>query len=128
MSQWYHKNLLKGNFSKYQIISFGSNQKNKELQVKMASTVVVQKPELKLLVSRRVGVISRIGELIPTPAKLQIVKSAILPHLTYCQLIWHFCRASDTRKLEKFQERAQTNEYHRYIYIYIYIWPSATYN
>ena len=49
VSQWYHKNLLKGNFSEYQTISFGSKQKNKELQVKMASTVVVQKPELKLL-------------------------------------------------------------------------------
>ena len=73
-------------------------------------------------VSRRVGVISRIGKLIPTTAKLQTAKSAILPHLTYCQLIWHFCRASDTKKLETFQERAQTNEYHRYI------WPSEAYN
>ena len=49
VSQWYHKNLLKGNFSKYQTISFGLKQMNKELQVKMVSTVVVQKPELKLL-------------------------------------------------------------------------------
>ena len=31
VSQWYHKNLLKGNFSEYQTISFGSKQKNKEL-------------------------------------------------------------------------------------------------
>ena len=31
VSQWYHKNLLKGNFSKYQTISYGSKQKNKEL-------------------------------------------------------------------------------------------------
>ena len=32
-------------------------------------------------------------------------KSAILPHLTYCHLVWHFCRASDKRKLERIQER-----------------------
>ena len=38
-------------------------------------------------------------------AKLQLYKSAILPHLTYCHLVWHFCRASDTRRLERLQER-----------------------
>ena len=69
--------------------------------VKMASTEVEQKPELKLLgvtpdeqlrfmthvgnVCRKVlslvGVMSRLPKLIPTPAKLQIVTSAILPLL-----------------------------------------------
>ena len=29
-----------------------------------------------------------------------------IPHLTYCHTVWHFCRASDTRKLERIQERA----------------------
>ena len=39
-------------------------------------------------------------------AKLQLYKSAILPHLIYCHTVWHFCRASDKRKLERIQERA----------------------
>ena len=47
----------------------------------------------------------RLRNLIPTAAKLQLYKAAILPHLTYCHLTWHFCRASDTRKLERVQER-----------------------
>ena len=55
--------------------------------------------------SQRIGVIMRLRNLIPTEAKLQLYKSAILPHLTYCHLVWHFCRASDTRKLERVQER-----------------------
>jgi len=42
VSQWYDENLLTGNFSKYQTISVGSKQKNKELKVKMATTEVVQ--------------------------------------------------------------------------------------
>ena len=42
VSQWYDENILKGSFSKYQTISVGSKQKNKELKVKMASTEVVQ--------------------------------------------------------------------------------------
>ena len=42
VSQWYDENILKGNFSKYQTVSVGSKQKNKELKAKMASTEVVQ--------------------------------------------------------------------------------------
>ena len=30
----------------------------------------------------------------------------MLPHLTYCQTVWHFCRSSHARKLERIQERA----------------------
>ena len=56
-------------------------------------------------VSRQVGVISRLRNMILTKAKLQIFKSAILPHLTYCQTIWHHCCSSDSRKVERVQER-----------------------
>ena len=55
--------------------------------------------------SQRIGVIMRLRNLIPTKAKLHLFKAAILPHLTYCHLVWHFCRASDTRRLERVQER-----------------------
>ena len=39
-------------------------------------------------------------------AKLLLYKSSILPYLTYCHLKWHFCKASDARKVERVQERA----------------------
>ena len=55
--------------------------------------------------SQRIGVIMRLRNLIPTEAKLHLFKAAILPHLPYCHLVWHFCRASDTRRLERKQER-----------------------
>ena len=41
--------------------------------------------------------------LIPTMA--QLYTSANLPHLTYCRLVRHFCKASDNRGLERLQER-----------------------
>ena len=56
--------------------------------------------------SQRVGVINRLRNLIPQKAKLQLFKGAILPHSTYCSTVWNFCRASDSRKLERVQERA----------------------
>ena len=47
----------------------------------------------------------RLRNLIATEAKLHLFKAAILPHLTYCHSVWHFCRASNTRRLERVQER-----------------------
>ena len=55
--------------------------------------------------SRLIGVLMRLRKLVPTEAKLQIYKTAILPQLTYCSLVWHFCKASDRKKLERVNER-----------------------
>ena len=46
----------------------------------------------------------RLRNLIPMKSKLVLFKSAVLPYLTYSHLL-HFCKSSDTRKLEKLQER-----------------------
>ena len=56
--------------------------------------------------SQRVGVLARLRNLITTETKLVLYKTAIKPYLTYCHLVWHFCKASDTRKVERIQERA----------------------
>ena len=48
----------------------------------------------------------RLRNVLPTGTRLQLFKAAILPYLTYCHLVWHFCRASNSRKLERVQERA----------------------
>ena len=56
--------------------------------------------------SQRVGLLMRLRNLLPTGTKLQLFKAAILRYLTYCHLVWHFCRATESRKLEQVQERA----------------------
>ena len=56
--------------------------------------------------SKKIGVLARMRNMLPMQAKLQLYKSAILPNLTYCHTAWHFCCASDARKLERIQERA----------------------
>ena len=38
--------------------------------------------------------------------KLTLYKSAILPHLTYCHLVWNFCKSSNSRKIEWVREHA----------------------
>ena len=61
--------------------------------------------ELSIKASQRVGVLSRLRNLIPTEAKLLLYKSSILAYLTYCDLIRYFCKTSDARKVERVQER-----------------------
>ena len=56
--------------------------------------------------SRKVGVLACLRNLIPVAAKLMIYKTSVLPHLMYCQLVWHFCKSSHSRKVECLQERA----------------------
>ena len=34
-----------------------------------------------------------------------------MPHFTYCSLVWHFCKASDRRKLERINERGLRQVY-----------------
>ena len=46
--------------------------------------------------------------LTPFQAKLKHYKAAILPHLTYFSIIWHFRRFSEKHKVERQQEKALT--------------------
>ena len=120
-------NLLQGNLKKYQLM----NIRNKSVDYgdKTSITIngkdIMESDNLELLgvtidgglnfnlhisnvckkASQRIGVIMRLRNLIPTEAKLHLFKAAILPHLTYCHLVWHFCRALDTCGLERVQER-----------------------
>lgn len=120
---WYDSNLLAGNLKKYQVLNLGFNQNdsnicvnNVEIETKDNITLlgVVLDSNLNFSehiisickkASQRIGVLMRLRNLIPRKSKLILFKSAILPFLTYCHLVWHFCKASDTRKLERLQER-----------------------
>ena len=133
-TDWYENNLLEGNLKKYQTMFIQNKYGHKKEQfsctehntnLNLNGKIIRTSDSLKILgvtidnklnfnehindvcnkASQRVGVIMRLRNLIPTTAKLVLFKSAILPYLTYCHLVWHFCRASDTRRLERIQER-----------------------
>ena len=124
-SEWYRENLLEGNFDKYRIMILGKKGENIEIEtngVKIESSECIRlfgvdidnrlkfnKHDVSNVctkVSQRVGVLMRMKNMLPTGAKLQLDKAAILPYLTYSHIVWHFCCASDRRKLERVQERA----------------------
>ena len=126
-TNWYDSNLLQGNLKKYQTMNIRNKSVNygDKTSITVNGKDIMESDNLELLgvtidcglnfnlhisnvckkASQRIGVIMRLRNLIPTEAKLHLFKAAILPHLTYCHLVWHFCRASDTRRLERVQER-----------------------
>ena len=127
-TKWYESNLLAGNLKKYQTLNIGYSKKadssanavihayNQEIKtadtLKLLGVTIDSKLNFSehvssacKMASERIGVLMRLRDLIPTKATLQLYKSAVLPYLTYCHLAWHFCRASDARKLERSQER-----------------------
>ena len=124
-SKWYEDNMLKGNYNKYKTMTVQNKREITNLTMSVQGNEIESTENLNLLgvtidsklncnhhinnvckkASQRIGVLMRLKNLIPTEAKLQLYKAAILPHLTYCHLTWHFCKASDRRKLERVQER-----------------------
>ena len=117
--------MLKGNYNKYKTMTVQNKREITNLTMSVQGNEIESTEKLNLLgvtidsklnfnhhinnvckkASQRIGVLMRLKNLIPTEAKLQLYKAAILPHLTYCHLTWHFCKASDRRKLERVQER-----------------------
>ena len=131
-TKWYDYNHLAGNLKKYQTMNISYSQDNSAAHVICVNNEEIKTVEsLNLLgviidsklnftdhitsickkASQRIGVIMRLRNLIPTKAKLVLFKSAVLPYLTYCNLVWHFCRSSDARKLERLQERGSRAVY-----------------
>ena len=120
---WYDSNLLAGNLKKYQVLNLGFTQNDSNIcvndaeiltkdNITLLGVVLDSKPNFSEHIisickkaSQRIGVLMRLCNLIPMKSKLILFKSAILPFITYCHLVWHFCKASDTRKLERLQER-----------------------
>ena len=128
--QWYKENLLQANPQKYQILTIDPQPSRKTpgciMTMEFDGHEVKSSDYLKILgvtndskltfsehireicktTSCNVGVLLRLRNLIPRSAKLQLYKSNILPHLTYCDVVWHFYKSSDKKKIERIQERA----------------------
>ena len=120
-------NLLQGNLQKYQMMTIRRKRaRNEQTSITVKAEIINESANLQLLgvtidrrlkfkehinsvcmkASQRISVLMRrLRNLIPTVAKLQLYKWAILPHFTYCRLLWHFCRSSDSRRLERLQKQ-----------------------
>ena len=123
---WFDSNGMKANPEKFQAICFGKKTSNSVnsfniggLEISCQETVKLLGIDIDFLLkfdihvsrlcrnaSKQLAVLKRLGSNLTKKGKVTIFKSFILSNFNYCPLAWHFCTLTNTRKMEKVQERA----------------------
>ena len=52
--------------------------------------------------------LQRVSQFLPTPTRVKIYNTLVLPHLDYCCVLWHSCGSVLTQKVEQIQMRIIT--------------------
>ncbi len=120
---WFEANDVMANPSKFQCMTLGSNEKlsldlngmqiESSSYVKILGVIIDDKltfNEHIVYICRKAGrqlnVLRRLSYILVEDTRMIIYKSFILSHFNFCPLVWHFCGITNSRKLEKIQERA----------------------
>ena len=123
---WFSHNQMKANPDKFQAIAIGSKTLNESISFNLEGNKIDCEKEVKLLgvtidcqlkfnthisnickkASRQLNVLKRIGKHLTKLGRLTIYFSFIMSNFNYCPIVWHFCGETNTRKIEKNQERA----------------------
>ena len=124
--KWFSNNHMKANPEKFQAIALGKKTHRENIQLNLDNITISCDEEVKLLgvnfdfmlnfnshvsyicrkASKQLNVLKRIGRHLNRLGRLTIYHSFILSNFNYCPLTWHFTNESNTRKMEKIQERA----------------------
>jgi len=120
---WFAENMMEANASKFQALFL--NCENPVI-FKINNEEIVSESNVKLLgvhldaklnfrhhvsilcrkASAQLRVLQRLSQHLDTSSKMQIFRSFVLSHFMYCCLVWHFCGAQYTKKIERIQYRA----------------------
>ena len=123
---WFFKNFMKANPSKFQAICIGKNAHDgitsfniDSVEIKCDDNVTLLGINIDFMLrfddhvseickkaSKQLAVLKRLGRFLTRQGKMTIYNSFIVSNFNYCLLAWHFCSASSTNKIEKIQERA----------------------
>ena len=123
---WFANNNMKANPDKFQAIAIGKKAKNGDIKFNLDGNEILCEIEVKLLgvtidcqlkfnthiseicrkASRQLNVLKRIGKHLSKLGRLTIYHSYIMSNFNYCPVVCHFCGESNTKKMEKIQERA----------------------
>ena len=133
VSQCYKENLLQANLQKHQILTIDPQPSRKSpgyvLTMEFDGHEVKSSDYLKIFsvtidceltfsehireickkMSCNVGILLRLSNLVPWSAKLQVYKSNILPHLTYCNVVWT-CAHLYKRNIQYYPETVQSEK------------------
>ena len=120
---WFINNMMEANPTKFQAIAL----KNKEdLTISIAGSPINTDKHVTLLgvtldkdlnfnehiktlcrkAAAQIAVLQRLSSYLDFNSRMAIFRCFILSHFSYCNLVWHFCGATNTSKLERLQFRA----------------------
>ena len=132
--RWFSHNCFEANPTKFQSIIFGNIEELDESIVVQDKTLPTSE-SVKLLgvtfdkrllfeqhisdlcrkASTQIKVLMRFKRILDIPSKLAILKTYILSHFKYCQLIYHFCSCHNSQKMVKVLERGSRFVFSDYI-------------
>ena len=127
ISRWHRERFLQGNYNKYSAMIMSTKKVNNPIfNVNIDDESGESKPSFSLLgvtldgrlsysahisdvckkAGKNFGVLTRLRNLSSKKCLSYNCLNQQLPNPTYCHTVWHFCKAVDTRKMERVQERA----------------------
>ena len=119
---WFQENMMEANPSKFQALvlqNTGTPFTIGEITIKSEKHVTLLgvnldnelnfSEHIKTLCRKaaaQLSVLQRLAKYLDLASRMAIFRCFILSHFSYCNLVWHFCGATNTNKLERIQHRA----------------------
>ena len=143
VDEWFDKNKMQRNPSKYTAIVFGNlrtgpprfvcentviplNEKVELLGVTIDKKLKLRSKDLSSSKSAS-GVLRRMKKMLPFETRMKLYQSFIVPHFNCCAETWNFCSKGATTKLEKLNERALRFVYRDYSSSYEMLFKQSGY-
>ena len=123
--KWFEDNMMEANSTKFQAmlprdtedstsIPLGDSTVTTEKDVKLLGVTIDDQlnfhikhvSELCRKAGAQLRVLQRLSCHLDQPARMGIFRCFILSHFNYCSLVWHFCGAVQTARMERIQYRA----------------------
>ena len=117
--------MVEANPSKFQAITINAEE-DPRAQINIGDKAIITESTVKLLgvhlddhlnfnqqtkqlcrkAASQLNVLRRLARHLDQGCRMSIFRAFILTHLNYCALVWHFCGATNAKKLERIQCRA----------------------
>ena len=131
---WFHFNCMQANPEKFQAIAVGKKSFDKSPIFQIGTANISCDEVVKLLgvdidymlkfdchiknickkAVQQLNILKRIGINLSKLNRLTIFHTFVLSNFNFCPLSWHFCSETNTKKIEKIQERALRFVYQDY--------------
>ena len=123
--KWFDTNMMEANPSKFQAITINVAE-DPRAQISIGDKAIITESTVKLFgvhlddhlnfnkqtkelcrkAASLLNVLQRLARHLDQGCRMSIFRAFILTHFNYCALVWHFCGATNAKKLERIQCRA----------------------